>query len=139
MPSQNPDLPVSVQVLSILMFGGFSIVAVALAFNAFWPAGFALAAIIAWRGGFLPTSGRHRLPDDLIERLRSLSPEAEARRASHGNTSFDAYRQDTLNRLEAEQTRFDGFLDRLRDAKDKSEFDAFMDERAKLNREAKAE
>ena len=36
-----------------------------------------------------------------------------------------------LNRLEQEQTAFEGFLGRLRAAKDKSEFDQFMDERAR--------
>ena len=35
-----------------------------------------------------------------------------------------------LKRLEDEQHAFERFLERLREAKDKSEFDAFMDERA---------
>lgn len=47
-----------------------------------------------------------------------------------GNAAFDAYRADTLRRLEEEQGSFESFLERLRAAKDKSEFDAFMDERA---------
>ena len=41
-----------------------------------------------------------------------------------------------LRRLEDEQTAFEGFLQRLREAKDKSEFDAFMDDRARANRDA---
>lgn len=48
-----------------------------------------------------------------------------------GNTAFDAYKADTLRRLEDEQEAFEAFLDRLRAAKDKSEFDAFMEDRAK--------
>ena len=36
-----------------------------------------------------------------------------------------------MNRLEQEQTEFDGFLTRLRDAKDKSEFDRFLEDRAR--------
>jgi hypothetical protein len=36
-----------------------------------------------------------------------------------------------LRRLEDEQTAFEAFLQRLREAKDKSEFDAFMADRAK--------
>lgn len=48
-----------------------------------------------------------------------------------GNSAFDAYKADTLRRLEEEQHAFEAFLQRLRDAKDKSEFDQFMDERAK--------
>lgn len=48
-----------------------------------------------------------------------------------GNTAFDNYKADTLRRLQEEQDSFESFLERLRAAKDKSEFDAFMDERAK--------
>jgi hypothetical protein len=48
--------------------------------------------------------------------------------ASSGNRAFDEYRQDTLRRLEDEQTEFKDFLDRLRHAKDKAEFDQFMAE-----------
>jgi hypothetical protein len=50
--------------------------------------------------------------------------------ASSGNTAFDAYKADTLRRLEEEQNNFESFLERLRDAKDKAEFDQFMDDRA---------
>ena len=56
-----------------------------------------------------------------------------------GNTAFDAYKADTLRRLEEEQEAFEAFLDRLRAAKDKSEFDAFMDDRAKGVKPAAAE
>jgi hypothetical protein len=46
-----------------------------------------------------------------------------------GNLAFDDYRTETLKRLEDEQKEFSGFLDRLRRAKDKAEFDQFMTER----------
>ena len=46
-----------------------------------------------------------------------------------GNRAFDEYRQDTLRRLEEEQQEFAAYLDRLRFAKDKAEFDQFMAER----------
>lgn len=45
---------------------------------------------------------------------------------SSGNRAFDDYRMETLRRLEDEQTEFKDFLDRLRHAKDKEEFDQFM-------------
>jgi hypothetical protein len=45
------------------------------------------------------------------------------------SSAFAEYRADTLRRLENEETEFHGFLDRLRSAKDKAEFDAFMGER----------
>lgn len=47
-----------------------------------------------------------------------------------GNATFDAYKADTLRRLEDEQGAFEAFLQRLRDAKDKTEFDSFMEDRA---------
>ena len=45
-----------------------------------------------------------------------------------GNWAFDEYRAETLRRLEEEQRQFKEFLDRLRHAKDKAEFDQFMAE-----------
>jgi Protein of unknown function (DUF2852) len=47
---------------------------------------------------------------------------------SSGNRAFDEYRAETLRRLEEEQKEFGVFLDRLRFAKDKAEFDQFMAE-----------
>ena len=46
-----------------------------------------------------------------------------------GNHAFDEYRAETLRRLEDEQKEFSAFLERLRFAKDKAEFDQFMNER----------
>jgi len=51
------------------------------------------------------------------------------RPASSGNRAFDEYRSETLKRLEEEQREFKEFLERLRFAKDRSEFDQFMNER----------
>ena len=50
-------------------------------------------------------------------------------RAGSGNRAFDEYREETLRRLEEEQREFSDYLDRLRFAKDKAEFDQFMSER----------
>lgn len=59
---------------------------------------------------------------------------------SSGNSAFDAYKADTLRRLEDEQGAFESFLQRLREAKDKQEFDSFMEDRAKgAARPAKSE
>lgn len=70
------------------------------------------------------------------ERWREMRDEWRATRCagygatrSSGNTAFDDYRSETLKRLEDEQKEFSGFLDRLRRAKDKAEFDQFMAER----------
>ncbi len=50
---------------------------------------------------------------------------------STGNVAFDNYRDETLKRLEEEQANFGKFMEQLRAAKDKAEFDQFMDSRAK--------
>lgn len=48
---------------------------------------------------------------------------------SSGNKAFDEYREQTLRRLEDEQKEFIEYLERLRQAKDKEEFDRFMADR----------
>lgn len=49
--------------------------------------------------------------------------------AASGNAAFDEYRAETLRRLEDEQKEFFEYLERLRQARDKAEFDSFMAER----------
>ena len=49
-----------------------------------------------------------------------------------GNAAFDDYRAETLRRLEEEQKEFLAYLERLRKARDKSEFDQFMAERRRM-------
>jgi hypothetical protein len=46
-----------------------------------------------------------------------------------GNRAFDEYRAEALRRLEEEAQEFQSFLERLRMAKDRAEFDDFMRER----------
>lgn len=101
---------------------GAWIAAMVLGFILFWPVGLALLAYMIWRKRMFNSS--------------CCSPAASWRSASNtlrpsGNSAFDAYKADTLRRLEEEQGKFEAFLERLREAKDKSEFDQFMDERAK--------
>jgi hypothetical protein len=48
---------------------------------------------------------------------------------SSGNHAFDEYRAETVRRLEDEQREFREFLERLRFARDRAEFDQFMAER----------
>ena len=47
-----------------------------------------------------------------------------------GNQAFDAYKHYTLARLANEQEEFLAYLERLRHAKDRAEFDDFLKERA---------
>ena len=62
-------------------------------------------------------------------RARRVGAAAGAGRQSSGNRAFDEYRAETLKRLEEEQREFREFLERLRHAKDKAEFDEFMADR----------
>ena len=48
---------------------------------------------------------------------------------SSGNSAFDAYRAETLKRLEDEHEEFMAFLTRLREARDRAEFEQFMSAR----------
>ncbi len=53
---------------------------------------------------------------------------------SSGNVAFDAYREETLRRLEEEQRAFGAFMERLKRARDREEFERFMDERRSAGR-----
>ncbi len=92
------------------------IAAMVLGFILFWPVGLALLAYMIWGKQMFGKS------------CRKTTHHSAAVTRSSGNSAFDAYKADMLKRLEDEQTAFDAFLQRLREAKDKSEFDAFMDE-----------
>lgn len=105
---------------------GAWIAAMVLGFIFFWPAGLALLAYMIWsKRMFSSKSGRS---------CRSKSRSHGHHFRSSGNSAFDSYKADTLARLEEEQGNFEAFLERLREAKDKSEFDAFMDDRAEKNK-----
>jgi len=99
---------------------GAWIAAMVLGFILFWPIGLALLAYMIWS---------KRMFSGNCSRTRIRNHYGSAVRASSGNTAFDAYRAETLRRLQDEQDAFQAFLERLREAKDKTEFDAFMAER----------
>jgi len=109
-----------------------------LSFMAYWPAGLAVLAFLIWSGrmrcwkhggfGRWQNAGREHW-EDMRERWCGTSRGASWGRGSSGNHAFDEYRNETLRRLEEEQREFREFLDRLRFAKDKTEFDQFMAER----------
>ncbi len=138
MPQTNApaQIPTTVQVLSILLYTGFAISVSIVAMVNFGIIGIGLAALFAWQWGRIPAvSGRFSLETGVA----ALSPEVPRDAVEpSGNRSFDAYRATLLQRLEQEQDQFDGFLVRLRDAKDKHEFDKFMDDRARELRQVDA-
>lgn len=99
-----------------------------LAFWLFWPLGFAVLAYLAWSGRL------YSLPPEDTGRWLNPRPGAFGWRTDaspSGNRAFDEYRADTLRRLEEEQREFVAYLERLRRARDKAEFDQFMAERRK--------
>jgi len=103
---------------------GAWLAAMVLSFLLFWPLGLALLAYRIWRKRMF--NGCSRSQTRHSYRRHGFKPT--------GNTAFDSYKAETLRRLEDEQQAFEEFLQRLREAKDKSEFDQFMDERSRKSR-----
>jgi len=126
-----------------------------LGFIAWWPVGLAVLAFSIFSGRFGSRSmgcwprqdGRSdnhmsrwqwkmERMQEKMDRVRSKMDQARGSSGnwwgtppSSGNHAFDDYRTETLKRLEEEQREFKEFLERLRFAKDRAEFDQFMNER----------
>jgi hypothetical protein len=127
------------------------------AFVVFWPAGLALLAFLLISGRIGPMHNRYWTDDMRHEwraRREQMRNEWRAQReewhnqrrawkeemrgkweraatagSSSGNAAFDEYKAETLRRLEEEQAEFNAFLEGLRKARDKAEFDDFMNSR----------
>jgi hypothetical protein len=116
-PFQHWPVPPRVALIPLMVLG----------FIFWWPIGLALLALLIWakRSGcaYRWQGGWH---DGGWTGWKSWAGGAPP---SSGNRAFDEYRAETLRRLEDEQKEFGAFLDRLRFAKDKAEFDQFMTER----------
>ncbi|MDB5487726.1 MAG: hypothetical protein JWQ58_1441 [Reyranella sp.] len=106
-----------------------------LSFILFWPVGLALLIYLKGSGRMFCSKryGHWNMPD-----ARAACGEFRGWKRRHGwgrsggtsgNVAFDEYRVETLNRLDEEQREFRDFLDKLRAAKDRSEFDQFMADR----------
>lgn len=98
--------------------GPATLAAMIVGFVVFWPVGL---AILLWRLGKWPFSRRRRTG----ERIRLHRPS--------GNTAFDAYKRDTLERIEAEKRRlseeqaeFEAFARDLQRARDQAELEHFL-------------
>ena len=112
------------------------IVLMILGFIFWWPLGLAFLAFMIWsRGmGCYGNERWHRKMERMEEKMGRMRDRMGGFGGgwgppSSGNHAFDEYRTETLRRLEEEQREFREFLDRLRFAKDKSEFDQFMADR----------
>jgi hypothetical protein len=107
-----------------LGLGPWPIIAVVLAFILWWPLG--LAVLTLWKGGLLAGHFASR-----AERRAARTMDWPTR--SSGNSAFDEHRAAVLRRLEEErraldeqQRQFGEFLEGLKRAKDREEFDRFM-------------
>ena len=98
-----------------------------LSFVFWWPLGLAILAFLIWSGrmGCWKRNDVGRWQGERMKEAANWWRQPH----SSGNRAFDEYRAETLRRLEEEQREFKEFLERLRVAKDKTEFDAFMAER----------
>lgn len=101
---------------------GAWIAAMVVGFIVFWPIGLALLAYMIWGKQMFSKSCR---------KANTSQRHAWAMHVPSGNAAFDAYKAETLKRLEDEQQAFSDFMRRLREAKDKAEFDQFMEDRAR--------
>ena len=88
-------------------------------FLLFWPIGLGILFYMIWSGKM---QGWKR------DGMRACGSQFRRHRSS-GNTAFDSYRDEALKHLEEEQKAFGEFMERLRRAKDQTEFDQFMSER----------
>ena len=112
---------------------------VVIGFIVFWPVGLALLVYLIWSGrmfcGRHGRYGRWYSPEGRSEGGEAREETRGWRRSSRhwgrssGNVAFDEYREETLRKLDEEQREFRDYLDRLRSAKDRAEFDQFMNER----------
>jgi len=102
-----------------------------LGFILFWPIGLAILGYMIWSGrmGCSKRHGPGRWYNSRSENGGSHRWGRKQRFAASGNSAFDEYREETLRRLEEEAKEFDDFLANLRHAKDKAEFDQFMNNR----------
>jgi len=94
-------------------------------FILWWPIGLAVLAYLLWSGSMGRVNGQW------WERAKATAWPFTG--GGTGNAAFDAHRKATLDRLEAERRKleeeqrdFAVFLDKLRHAKDQSDFDDFL-------------
>lgn len=105
-----------------------------LGFIIFWPIGLAILGYLIWSGRMgcgrkgMRNNWQQRVAGKFERKMEKFGMTAKAYQPT-GNRAFDEYREETLRRLEEEADEFRSFLDKLRMAKDKSEFEDFMAER----------
>ena len=96
-----------------------------LGFVFFWPVGLGVLAYLFWSGKMRCGNNVNR---DNWQSWKSRSGFT----GSTGNRAFDDYRDQTMRKLEEDAREFKTFMERLRQAKDKEEFDRFMSQRGSM-------
>jgi len=97
-------------------------------FIIFWPLGLGILFYLIWSGR-MGCKARDWKGLGLRQSAERKWGRARTVFQSTGNAAFDEYREETLRRLENEADEFRAFLERLRAARDKAEFDQFMADR----------
>lgn len=111
-----------------------------LGFIIFWPIGLAVLGYILWGEKFGGSADKAQAywnkGCSFMRSNKSHFAGHSRNHASSGNAAFDDYRAEQLRRLEEERARLDAeidafhdYMDNLRKAKDREEFDRFMSER----------
>ena len=103
------------------------IIAMIVGFLLWWPIGLGVLAYLIWSGR-MGCGNKLQWKQHFMQEAQRFGGGFGPLR-SIGNAAFDDYREETLRRLEEEAGEFRSFLQRLRKAKDKAEFDQFMAER----------
>lgn len=107
--------------------------AMVLGFVVFWPVGLAVLSYNLWGTWWSSETGRWKSSG-----MRGCGKRTPWGRSSRsGNTAFDAYKLETIKRLEQEERDFATYIDELRAAKDRDEFDRFMN--ARMTKEPRRE
>jgi hypothetical protein len=105
------------------------ITAMVVGFIVWWPIGLGILTYSIWSGRMGCGSWKRDWKDSDLGRGMMRWRSGMTPFTSTGNRAFDDYREETLRRLEEEASEFQTFLQRLRHAKDKAEFDQFMADR----------
>ena len=108
------------------------IIGVVFLFLYFWPLA---VTYLVWKfmGYPVPHELRRAVEENVLNPMRNMRWGAPAGFAGTGNLAFDEYRRSELERLERERRKLDDearefrdFVEELKRAKDREEFDAYM-------------
>ncbi len=116
----------------------FTIVIMVFGFILWWPLGLGMLAYIIWGENFGGSAEKaEKWVDGKKEWARKQKRHYKGRNNSSGNEAFDEYRDEQFRRLDEERRRLDkevnefsDYMDNLQKARDREEFDRYMDSRS---------